>query len=282
MGILTNRLKLFLPGGGSSQTISPPDVADIDKLNENFRALDEAAGFQIVTSTTRPPTPFSGQPIAETDTGNMLLQTPGGYRAIGIARVANKDARDALLTAAVQGDVCYRRDLGYEEWYYGAYNATTNPAGALAAGWYPAPGTIVFQAAAASTSDRPSAQTFQVGANAYMPWPADKLGGALIQANTERIAPKVFGHYRVEISTTWAGSAAGERAFSVLKNAASVPGGGRTLPATINSGGNDHLSALLEITDEADYLSFPMRQTSGALLAAKADITITYNRPRKV
>ena len=44
------------------------DVVDIADLNTNFDDIDAAVGSTIVTSTTRPSTPFAGQVIFETDT----------------------------------------------------------------------------------------------------------------------------------------------------------------------------------------------------------------------
>lgn len=44
------------------------DVVDITDLNNNADKLDSAIGSTIVTSITRPSTPFTGQVIFETDT----------------------------------------------------------------------------------------------------------------------------------------------------------------------------------------------------------------------
>lgn len=54
----------------------------------------------------------------------------------GLPKVANKDERDALFPNPVQGDGVFRKDLGYEERYYSAYNATSNPGGASIVGWH--------------------------------------------------------------------------------------------------------------------------------------------------
>lgn len=75
MGIFTDRLALFLPGGGSQQTITPPDTADIDKLNDNFRTLDASVGYKLCLSTSRPAVPFLGQHIYETDTNRRYIWT---------------------------------------------------------------------------------------------------------------------------------------------------------------------------------------------------------------
>lgn len=51
--------------------------------------------------------------------------------------VSSIAARAAIFPTAVQGNRVYRSDLGYEEGYFGAYSASTNPGGATPAGWYP-------------------------------------------------------------------------------------------------------------------------------------------------
>ncbi|WP_329308326.1 hypothetical protein [Streptomyces microflavus] len=52
-------------------------------LNQNADKLDLAAGFQIVTSTTRPGTPFSGKAIAESDTSYRTYFSNGTGPASG-------------------------------------------------------------------------------------------------------------------------------------------------------------------------------------------------------
>ena len=43
MPAFTENLNLYLAGGGSTGTITPDEVVDIDRLNENFRAIDSFA-----------------------------------------------------------------------------------------------------------------------------------------------------------------------------------------------------------------------------------------------
>lgn len=73
MGVLTTRLKLYLAGGGSTSIGGPDEAADIDKQNGNFQKLDAALGAPNYTSSTRPATPFAGQVISETDTGQVMV-----------------------------------------------------------------------------------------------------------------------------------------------------------------------------------------------------------------
>lgn len=44
MPAFTENLNLYLAGGGSTGTITPDEVVDIDRINQNFRALDTAHG----------------------------------------------------------------------------------------------------------------------------------------------------------------------------------------------------------------------------------------------
>jgi hypothetical protein len=68
MSASTPKLGLYQPGGGETGLITPDEVADIDKLNDNFDKIDRATGVAVVTSSTRPGTPFAGQQIYETNT----------------------------------------------------------------------------------------------------------------------------------------------------------------------------------------------------------------------
>lgn len=49
MGDLTSRYDLYLPGGGSTGLVQPDELVDIDKLNDNLRAIDRALGAREIT-----------------------------------------------------------------------------------------------------------------------------------------------------------------------------------------------------------------------------------------
>lgn len=59
------------------------EVVDIAILNTNFDKIDTAAGFTVCTSGTRPGTPYTGQQILETDTGNRYYWSGSYWRGIG-------------------------------------------------------------------------------------------------------------------------------------------------------------------------------------------------------
>jgi len=59
------------------------DNVDITVLNTNFDDIDTAAGFAIVTSATRPASPWAGQVIFETDTGLSFVWDGDSWESAG-------------------------------------------------------------------------------------------------------------------------------------------------------------------------------------------------------
>lgn len=59
------------------------DVVDVGDLNNNADSIDAAVGFAIVTSGTRPGSPWSGQVIYETDTGLSLVWDGSAWQPAG-------------------------------------------------------------------------------------------------------------------------------------------------------------------------------------------------------
>lgn len=95
MPAYTPFLNLYKPGGGSSGTILPDEVADIDRLNANADLLDAFA--------------------ASADSRLDLLDAGKG---VGLVPVVNdKAARDLLFPAPVAGNRVYRLDTKAEEFY---------------------------------------------------------------------------------------------------------------------------------------------------------------------
>jgi len=112
--------------------------------------------------------PDAGDRIDLLRTVLATMQTSVDTALLGISNtlpgktVASAAARNALYPSPVQGNKVFRSDLGYEETYFGLFNATTNPGGATPAGWYPtayresAP-TGTFSGAAITGIEIPSA-----------------------------------------------------------------------------------------------------------------------------
>lgn len=112
MSALTTRLQLYKPGGGLSGLITPDEIADIDRINSNFDTIDLNSGFRVVTSGTRPLSPYDGLPILETDTKKISIwnntagqwQSPGAERGSGTDYVVADLNSLAGITDALPGD----------------------------------------------------------------------------------------------------------------------------------------------------------------------------------
>ena len=137
----TPNLNLYLPGGGGSGTI-PDEIADIDKLNENFRLIDASLGGSIVPAVAGYTPKFNGE-LAYVQSTKSLFINDGGVTSVrGTPLVASEVTRDLTFPAPEQGDTVFRTDKGWVETYYAAYHATTNVGGATPAGWYPVAGKL--------------------------------------------------------------------------------------------------------------------------------------------
>lgn len=130
----TPNLNLYLPGGGSTGLTTPDEVADIDRLNQNFREIDTFAG-----------------------TTNTKLSNLEAGKGVGlIPAVADKAARDALFTSPANGNRVWRLDTKSEEYYDGtawwrADNRIVPAAGVGTGVTIDADGTIRLAAVPSST-----------------------------------------------------------------------------------------------------------------------------------
>lgn len=132
----TTRLSLYKMGGGLSGLYPPDEQANVDKINENSDKIDDAIGAKNVSSTTRPPAPFDGQIIKESDTGRAMVWQasittwvelmPGGVMA------GNTALRDLLfptpgtpagrVTLANTYPRFFNKDKGYEQQYFAQFD----------------------------------------------------------------------------------------------------------------------------------------------------------------
>ena len=75
MATNTTRLGLIKP--------AYTDDVDIADINSNMDDIDDVIGAPVVTSTTRPGTPFAGQIIYESDTGNAQIWDGSAWKSFG-------------------------------------------------------------------------------------------------------------------------------------------------------------------------------------------------------
>lgn len=71
MPAFTARLNLYMPGGGSLNIGGDDEVADIDKLNQNFQKLDEFTNIFRTPIASVPLNPYDGQIIEIAETGEV-------------------------------------------------------------------------------------------------------------------------------------------------------------------------------------------------------------------
>jgi hypothetical protein len=164
----TNKVGAPLMGGGLAGDVEPPEKADISKINDGFRKLDAALGFQMVTTATRPASPFDGQPWFERDSGKgyirdaatntdtkivdaNLLSGFTGTSALrdvyyGIPGTTSSDVDKAARVALASKLPIWRNtEKGYEEQYFAKADDPGVLAGtsAFTPGWYPSGGGVV-------------------------------------------------------------------------------------------------------------------------------------------
>ncbi len=142
-----------------------------------------------------------------------------GLRASIVApTVASAAARDALYPAPVQGNRVFRSDGGWEEAYYGLYNASTNPAGMTPAGWYPIAGSLPKYAVWRNISSN-----LPTGVWTNWQWTAGTIlenrGGfsVVVGAPTNIVVP-YRGWYDVTFKQEWAAGDAGDRFLRIDSN----------------------------------------------------------------
>ena len=203
----TTRLALYKPGGGSTGTITPDEVADIDKLNANFDKIDAAAGASGYTSTTRPGSPFNGQLIYESDTRQMTRWDQGLGQWVlasspATGTTVQRDARypipgtDAGKVAfAALGMEWFNTDKGWIEQYFaGTAMAGSGRFSRTAANWYPSVrnGRVPI---------RPTAVTLGAGTSAVLD------GGAIVLTACSSFSfdgafTTDFDTYEIELETS--------------------------------------------------------------------------------
>jgi len=75
MATNTTRLSLIKP--------DYTDNVDVADINSNMDDIDAAVGAAVVTSGTRPASPFTGQVIFETDTNSSFVYDGSVWQSLG-------------------------------------------------------------------------------------------------------------------------------------------------------------------------------------------------------
>lgn len=218
-------------GASSTGTPTPPTVPDgalILAQNQMFSTAtatnssgntitqlspftSPAGGVQVYRNATEQATDLAASLVADGDlsfradtqrpqTFGLTLGTfsPLAFMNDASPSVASAAARDILYPPASvqQGNSVFRNDLGWDEMYHAAYNASTNPGGALVAGWYPAnTGPTLYAIPAASQTVGTAATRFG--------WTApNALTGFSFSLSNGAFTVPYTGLYRITIAVT--------------------------------------------------------------------------------
>ena len=182
------------------------DVVDITDLNSNADDIDAAVGFTICTNATRPASPFTGQSIFETDTGDSFIwdgsawQPGGGGGSIEISATAP--------ASPAAGDLWWDSDNGNLYIYYTDVDSSQ---------WVAANGPQVFVGTAA---------------------PAGYQGQLWFDSTTG----KVYIYYDDGTSSQWVSAIGGSIAGSIIAVESVLKTD--TFSASVASGGNTAVTDL--------------------------------------
>lgn len=217
MGSVLPILGLYQPGGGSSGLITPDEVADIDRLNENFKKIDDWAG---VTNAFR------------------VAQVSRNQQFVGLA------ADKGSVAGMKRGDTYQETDGTYPQ-FFGhdgtAWKNRTRARAQLLSATAAVNGTAFLDLSTASAS-----LVYQEGGKF---WEAAPTG-----VNTDLLIP-YSGKYRVYYAYRLGGGVA-PITLEVFKNGATV-GADAQASAISSAGASTHTQRQLDIDlASADKLSF--------------------------
>lgn len=244
MGKNTSFLNLYQPGGGATGTNTPDEVADVDRLNQNFVLIDD---FAKATDTRLD----TAEAQVYGDNRNYTGPAAGVTSLVGMKR----------------GDTYQDTDGSFLRRYYDGTN------------WV-VPG-LIFMGVVSGASHTNNvftnwgqtsgpAQTYNES--------FDPLTMHDASTNPERIVLPWSGVYRVSLRVEWATNGAGLRAVRLSRNGSSINGWSPQTSAADSSEGHNPSSGALRLSAN-DYLTVATRQTSGGALALTAgEITVEYLR----
>jgi hypothetical protein len=188
---------------------------------------------------------------------------------------ASSAARTTALAAPSQGMVSWLNDSGTAWKYFELYNASTNPGGALVAGWYPMPGSGIFAASATKSTTNSTTETLGSAGFAYTEI-TDTLNWHNAVTNPDRITPTIAGLYRVTPTIQWTASGAGtSRRLSFSKT------GTLYFEQRVGTGTgvNNNASVVLSLNGSTDYITVTCFQDTGGALSATGQVTVEFLRP---
>lgn len=190
-----------------------------------------------------------------------------------MATVANAAARDLRYPTPVQGNRVWRSDIGAEDVYLAAYNATTNPGGATPAGWY-----SLTEAARLTKSG--SQNTGAAGADTPITWSADTLSsGMWASGSPTRLTIRRGGLYVVKANVRYDNIVSGEYAITRLRLNGGTPiVASENLAAGGLPGGGYTLASDTFRLAPGDYIEVTAQTSTGGRVITVASSSVTIQR----
>jgi hypothetical protein len=186
--------------------------------------------------------------------------------------------RTTDLASPSQGMVSFLNDSGTTWIYYGLYNASTNPGGAKAAGWYPTGSTaVLFGTATRTTANLTS---YKIGdAGFTLSELVDPLSWHRAVTNPTRFTGSVEGLYEFSVAVQYASNVVGNiRRILALKNGSATPIFSSTGTAPASTYGTS-LNFGVYLNGTTDYMEFETIQNSGGNLAVDMNVLMKFVRP---
>jgi hypothetical protein len=183
-----------------------------------------------------------------------------------VMKFATTAARTSALAALSQGMMSWIDATGSLEVYMELYNASTNPGGAVTAGWYPVPGASMFYGIA--TRSAATGTVYSVGASGFTYTEyIDPYGWHSAVTNTERVTPTIAGLYRITVNVQHAANASGSRRVQIFKNTTQVTG--QTGSAVSPGSAATSSTAVIAMNGSTDYFYATTFQDSGSSLTGR-------------
>ena len=225
---------------------------------------------QMATDVERALAAASLQPV--TPAPMMVAQTAAARDAYwGVP--GNETARRVLQGLGAQ---TVRPDKGWTEQYFATYDATTNPGGAAAAGWYPVSGRLPRV-----TLAKTSAQSTTPGAAPLLWDSATGTPGLWSSALRDRVRPELPGLWRVKFN-----AAADLQNTETFVGAVGIGGAQQPMSEHWVSGNSMGAASVLvqydiPITGPTDISALVYAPALGAkgIYPAKASLTLSYLGP---
>lgn len=244
---------------------------DVSVFNANADKADAAVGRTVCTSTTRPSSPYLGQQILETDTGNQLTRTATNWFHEGVPVVAA--LTDILLPYTGQRVFLTTDNTMYQR--------TATPAWLP---WMPGPAGTTAATRHEGAYAASVAQAITNGLNTPVAFATTSVDTALVTKATSGVGHSFTltraGIWAIEATVRYASVAVGGERYaeivvgSTVLQAQGANAAGNTSPITLNVGVEERLASGSVMT----VRTFQGTGSSQNLDAAWTRVTFTWIR----